>query len=102
GLDVVPEGADVGADHGDVGGLVDHARGSQHDPADGVLPAHRPRTGVERVEVLVLGPNVDGGRRVGRLGDGGRWIDLRARRVAPRELSRLLDVAVDAPVDAAV
>ena len=76
-------------------------------PAAVVRPAHLAAAGVERVEVAVVGAEVDGRLAARHLRDGGRGVDVAARALAPRELAVVgrerVDVAVGvADVDAAV
>ena len=59
-------------------------------PADVLLPAHLAGLRVERVEVLVLGADVDGRVGLRRVGDRRRRVDPVAGRVAPEQLAGVL------------
>ena len=101
GLHVEADGADVRPEAGDVDDLAEHGRGAEDHPADVLLPAHLAGLRVERVEVLVLGADVDGRLGLRGVGDGGGRVDPVAGRVAPQQLARVLVEGVDAVVDAA-
>ena len=90
-----------GPEPGDVDVLAEHAGGAEDHPADPLLPAHVAGLRVERVEVLVLGADVDGRVGLRRVGDGGRRVDPVAGRVAPQQLAGVLVERVDAVVDRA-
>ena len=66
-----------------------------------LLPANLAGLRVERVEVLVLGADVDGRVGLRRVGDRGRRVDPVAGRVAPEQLAGVLVERVDAAVDRA-
>src|SRR6476469_415992 len=58
-----------------VDGVADHGRRAGYRAADVVAPAPLAAARVERVEVLVVGADVDAGRGAGHASDGWRAID---------------------------
>src|SRR5437764_14435712 len=60
-----------GAERREIHDVADDCRRARDPITDGILPAHRAGPGVERVEVAVIGPDVDGWSQSGDVLHGG-------------------------------